>query len=189
MHRYIEAMERKLDIAIYHLAVLRELLPFAAPDEHNLPAVPLQAHFEAAGRAIVAMLDQLASGVASVVPGMPAVHKATPRRVVRALEASTQPTALELKELIKRLDVDSRINDLRDVRNRSTHRFDEKEYLHGGGWTVNPPQYVPDGVLPYQGSRRLSEYLQVMVEYGREVLAVIPNVEKLAESLAADLEQ
>ncbi len=182
-------MERKLDMAIYHLAVLRELLPFSEPDEHGLPPVPLQAHFEACGRAIVAMIDQLVSGVAFVTPGMPSVHRATPRSVVRALTDSLQPTALELKELIEGLNDDCRINDLRDVRNRSTHRFDEKEYLHGGGWTVKPPRNVPDGVVPYEGSRRLGEYLQVMVEYGQDVLAVVPKVEKLAESLAADLEQ
>ena len=189
MHRYVEAMERKLDIAVYHLAVLRELMPFAAPDDRNLPPVALQAHFEACGRAVVAMLDQLASGVASVAPDMPPVHYATPKSVIQALTDSVQPTALELKELIEGLNDDRRINDLRDVRNRSTHRFDQKTYLHGAEWTVDPPQHVPDGVLPYEGSRRLSEYLQVMVEYGREVLAAIPKVEKLAESLIADLEQ
>ena len=41
-----------------------------------------------------------------------------------------------------------------------------------GGEMVEQPQHVPDGILPYEGSRRLSEYLEVMVEYEREVLAV-----------------
>jgi hypothetical protein len=185
MHRYVEAMERKLDMAVYHLAVLRELLPFAIPDEDNLPPVPLQAHFESAGRAIVSMIDQLVSAVASVVPGMPTVHKATPKAVIRALADSTELAARELKEVIERLNDDARINDLRDVRNRSTHRFDEKDYLHGGGWTVNPPQHVRKGVRTYEGPRGLSQYLQVMVEYGQAVLATVPRAEKLAESLAA----
>ena len=176
-------------MAIYHLAVLREIMPFAVPDEDNLPPTALQAHFEACGRAVIAMHDRLATGVASVALGMPAVHKATPKRVAKVLESSTRSTALELKELINGLDRDSRINDLRDVRNRSTHRFDEKEYLHGGGWTVNPPQHLPDGVLLYEGSRRLSEYLEIMVEYGRELFAVAPQAKKLAETLAPDLER
>lgn len=189
MHQYIEAMGRKLDMAAYHLAVLREILPFAMPDENKLPPVALQAHFEGCGRAIVAMMDQLVSGVASVAPSMPPVHYATPKTVLQALTALEHPAALELQELIRALHDDCRINDLRDVRNRSTHRFDEKKYLHSGVWIVERPQHVPDGVIPYEGSRRLGEYLEVMVEYGWEVLGVVPQVEKLAESLAADLEQ
>lgn len=188
MERYIEALERKLGIARYHLAELLELLPNSEPDQDGLPPIPLQAHFEACGRAVVAMPDQLASGVASVVSWMPTVHEATPRRVISALEGSRQQAAAGLLAVIARLDGDSRINDLRDVRNRSTHRFDEKEYLHGGGWTVVPAQYLPDGISPYEGSRRLDEYLQVMVGFGQEVFDGIYEVERLALSLAETAE-
>lgn len=71
----------------------------------------------------------------------------------------------------------------RGIRNRGTHRFDEKEYLHGGGWTVKPPHYLPEGVIRYEGSRGLSEYLEAMVQFGREVLAQVPRVVRLAEHL------
>jgi hypothetical protein len=186
MDKYVEAMGRKLEIAEYHLAVLRELLPFAKPDESDLPPVALQAHFEACGRAIVAMLDQLASGIAFAVPGMPGVHRATPNQVVKRLSSSVHPKAAELERLIADLNDDCRINDLRDIRNRSTHRFDVKQFSDGVGWIVNLPQYVPTGVAEYKGSRQLSEYLQVMVEYARGVIAATPEVQRLAGTLATD---
>ncbi|MCH7667937.1 MAG: hypothetical protein IIC71_01845 [Acidobacteria bacterium] len=189
MDKYVEAMERKFDIAEYHLAVLRELLPFSEPDGSDLPPMALQAHFEACGRAIVAMLDQLVSGIASVAPEMPKVHGASPKSVINKLSRSGHPKASELKKLIKDLDDDCRINDLRDIRNRSTHRFDEKEYLHRIGWVVKAAEYVPRGVPPYEGSRQLSEYLQAMIEYARGVLDAAQKVEKLAKTLAKDSKQ
>lgn len=112
MHHYVEAIDRKLEIALYHLAVLRELLPFAVADDNNLPPISLQAHFEACGRALVAMLDQLASGLAAESPMMPPLHLANPKRVRKALEESVDPAAKELNELITTLDLDPRINDL-----------------------------------------------------------------------------
>jgi hypothetical protein len=184
MHRYVEAMQRKLDMAMYHLEVLVELVPAALPDEHNLPPIPLQAHFEACGRAVVAIPDQLASGLADVTPGMPAVYVASLKSVAQVLEGSLQPSAVQLLGLVRTFDTDARINDLRDVRNRSTHRFDEKEYLHDGGWIVNPPQHLPAGVLPYEGPRRLGEYLEKMIGYGREVLCAVPEIQELAWDIA-----
>lgn len=189
MWRYIEALERKYQIAYYHLNELRTLMPDAGPDEDGLPPIALQAHFEACGRAIVAMPDQLASGVASVAPEMPDVRKATLRRVVCALEDSKDPAAETLRAVLADLDRDGRLNDVRDVRNRSTHRFDEKAYHHGEGWFVDPPTYVRDGVKPYEGPRRLTDYLEVMLGFGEELLVKVPDVEHLASRIAESAQQ
>lgn len=180
MDKYVEAMKRKLDIAEYHLAVLRELLPFAKPDDRNLPPVALQAHFEACSRAIVAIPDQLVSGIAFTVSGMPEVRRATPNKVIKRLSSSVHPKAAELESLITDLNDDCRINDLRDIRNRSTHRFDEKRYLAGKGWFVNPPEFVPQ----CEDSRQLGEYLQAMVEYAEEVIVAVSEVRELVAALA-----
>ncbi len=180
MWRYIK---RKYEIACYHLEEVGRLMPGAKPGEDGLPPVALQAHFEACGRAIVAMPDQLASGVASIVPEMPEVHRASLCRVVRALADSADPAAEELRAFLADLDRDGRLSDVRDVRNRSTHRFDEKAYHHGDGWYVDRPTQVPDGVQPYDGSRRLTDYLAAMLGFGQELLAKVPEVEDLASRI------
>jgi hypothetical protein len=179
VREYTEAMERKLEIARYHLAELQELLPHAQPDERGLPPIALQAHFEGCGRAVVAMVDQLASGVASVFPDMPPVYEATPQRVLAALKKSTHPSALKLQGTLADIEGDRRINDLRDVRNRSTHRFDEKKYIHGEGWFVVLASYLPNGIGRYTESRELSEYLQAMVNFGADALASAAKVQDL----------
>lgn len=56
------AMQRKLEIAQWHLSELRELFP-ADPDGNGLPPIPVQAHFEAGGRSLASIPDQLAAGL------------------------------------------------------------------------------------------------------------------------------
>ena len=82
------AMKRKLAIAEYHYGELA-----GAPrqqDDQGLPPIPLQAHFEAAGRAVGSMPDQLASGIADLlegaVPGLPPPSNAYLHTVRDALD-------------------------------------------------------------------------------------------------------
>lgn len=177
-------MERKLEISFYHLEAIRALLPDAVPDESGLPPIALQAHFEACVWSVIALVDQLAAGVAAVVPELVEVHDATPRRVCLALDSVNDPVAIEIKEFIERIDNDGRLSDLRSVRNRSTHRFDQKQYV-GGQWTVGRPDWLPPGVDQFNGSRHLDEYLETMTELGRDVHRSASEVERLAEDLAS----
>lgn len=175
------AMTRKLAIAEYHFCEL--LRSPRDPDEHRLPPIPFQAHFEASGRAIAAMSDQLASGVvetlAGAVPGLPPVSNAYLHTVRDALDPG------ELRSLFDGLTSDLRYDDLRTWRNRATHRFDKKGAMDGV-WIVEPPEGLPSYVDP----RDVESYLTTMLAFGRLVLDTAPEAEALAvqlrESVARD---
>lgn len=173
------AMERKLAIAEYHLSELTSVLP-AKPESDGLPPIALQAHFEAGGRAIVSIVDQLASGVAAaladVPANMPAVDRAYPETVIDRLEEG------ELKNELSKLFDDQRHRDLRSWRNRATHRFDEKAFHHGK-WKVRDP----DGVAPYGGSRELVAYMGAMLEFGHDVIRSAHDIEGLVQSIREQL--
>jgi len=178
---YGTAMQRKLAMAEYHLKELQRAP--TAPDESGLPPIPLQAHFEAAGRAIASMPDQLASGVVEIleeaVPRLPSVTHAYLHTVRDALDPG------ELHRLFDRLTLDLRCEDLRTWRNRATHRFDEKAAMNGVG-IVEPPEGLPSYVDP----RDVESYLTTMLAFGRLVLDTAPEAEALAvrlrESVAQD---
>ena len=173
------AMARKLMIAEFHVRELAGTLP-AKPESDGLPPIALQAHFEAGGRAIVSMVDQLASGVAAaladVPANMPAVDRAYPERVIDRLEEG------DLKDALSELFDDPRHQDLRSWRNRATHRFDEKAF-HRGKWKVREP----DGVAPYGGSREVVAYIGAMLEFGHDVIRSTDGIECLVQSFRARL--
>lgn len=177
MEDYLIAIRRKLQIAEYHRAELHQAAEAAEGDVDGLPPVNLQAHFEAACRAVVAMLDQLASGIAAELSLGP-VHEATPKKVISWLRRLEYPGAEELVVRLETLNDDPRLNDIRDVRNRSTHRFDEKAYHHNAGWLVEPARWIPEHVRPYDGPRAVSEYVNSMVAFAESLAAT-------AEALAA----
>lgn len=158
---YGEAMVRKLEIAEYHLDELQHLLP-SEQLPNRLPIIAVQAHFEASGRAILSIADQLVSGVASVLAGaVPGLVPETAylNRMVGQLRGSS------LADFLRIVHDDVRHRDLRSWRNRSTHRFDMKAYANGW-WFVA----WPDGAPPYGGSRRIDEYIDAMVGFGHYLL-------------------
>lgn len=168
------AMRRKLAIAEYHYGELAGAP--RQPDNQGLPPIPLQAHFEAAGRAVGSMPDQLASGIADIlegaVPGLPPPSNAYLHTVRDALDEGS------LKSLVADLTGDVRYNDLRSWRNRATHRFDRKAAMDGI-WIVAPPDDTEDYVEP----RDVESYIDAMLGFGRLVLDVAPESEALAVQL------
>jgi hypothetical protein len=169
------AMKRKLAIAEYHYGEL--LQAPRQPDDHGLPPIPLQAHFEAAGRAIGSMPDQLASGIVETlegaIPGLPRVSNAFLHTVLDALDEGS------LRSLIAGVIADVRYSDLRAWRNRATHRFDKKAAVDGV-WIVAPP----DGPEPFVEPRDVESYvLDAALGFGRLVLDIAPESEALAVQL------
>lgn len=173
---YGEAMVRKLDIAEFHLAELKAVLP-SKKLASGLPPVPVQAHFEASGRAVLSIADQLASGVAFVLDG--ALPRLTPEhafldRLAERLQGSP------LGDFLEKVNGDARHKDLRSWRNRSTHRFDTKAYADGW-WFVA----WPEGAHPYDGSRRIDEYLATMIDFGSWVVSLGKDGDDLASEFTA----
>ena len=155
---YETAMERKLRIAKYHMALLAD-----APDEPDAggrPPIEYQAHSEATGRSIGSIPDQLASGLVdalrSSVPRMPGVRVAYLHTVAEAL-----PEEVGLRRRVDDLVSDDRYCDLRSWRNRVTHRFDEKYSLEGV-WVVKPPDNCDVATQP----RDVMAYLGAMPDHG-----------------------
>lgn len=165
------AMERKLVIAEYHFGEL--VRAPRQPDDQGLPPIPLQAHFEAAGRAVASMPDQLASGIADAlvgaVPQLPPPSNAYLHTVQDALDDGP------LQSLVAELTGDVRYKDLRSWRNRATHRFDTKKAMDGV-WIVAPP----DGIEPFVEPRDVDSYVAAMLAFGRHILDRAPAAEAFA---------
>lgn len=168
------AMKRKLAMAAYHLDELRRAPN--DPDEHGLPSIPLQAHFEAAGRAIASIPDQLATGIVEVLaqclPGMPGPSAAYLHTVVERLPES------ELRDLLEDVRSDFRYCDLRAWRNRASHRFYRKAPTEGV-WIVESSEDCDIDVEP----RDVVGYIATMLEYGRWMVKIAPEAELRAFEL------
>lgn len=175
---YEIAMTRKLEIAEWHLAELRDLLP-ADPDENGLPPIPVQAHFEAAGRALASIPDQLASGISSLLrphfPCLPKEDRAYLHEIVKCL-----PSAWALTVRLLETTSDPRYLLFRGWRNRATHRFDEKE-SRGGFWHVE---------IKGNSTRintEITRYLDCMIEFVRPLANEARTLKHLADGVIRDL--
>lgn len=172
---YGVAMGRKLAMAEYHLGELRKV-PTKA-DERGLPPIPLQAHFEAAGRAIASMPDQLATGiVVELRPAMPCLPKPTAAYLDKLLNALPD---CELRGVLDALVSDPRYRDLRAWRNRATHRFDEKA-AKNGVWLVELPD---DNTMP----RHVISFVEAACAYGKMILDVAPEAADRTQQLSKRL--
>lgn len=172
---YGTAMERKLRIAEFHASCLKDLLP-ANPEDGDMPPIPLQAHFEAAGRAVASIPDQLASGIVvcigDAIPCLPGESAAYLHKVVEKLPSS------EIREVLQGFVVDPRYCDLRSWRNRATHRFDRKRSVDGQ-WFVDPPDGCEKAIEP----RDVTSYTQAVIDLGAEIVQQTGTIEKLAVAL------
>ena len=169
------AMERKLEIAKFHARCLGRLLP-ADPEDRDMPPIPLQAHFEAAGRAVASIPDQLASGIVvsigDAVPCLPRENAAYLQKVVEKLPKS------DIREVLQGFVDDPRYCDLRSWRNRATHRFDRKR-SRGGQWFVEPPDGCKEAIKP----RDVANYTQALIDFGAGIVQQIGTIEELAVAL------
>ncbi len=169
------AMERKLEIARFHAKCLGRLLP-ADPEHGEMLPIPMQAHFEGAGRAVASIPDQLASGVVvcigDAVSGLPTVNTAYLHKVVEKLPNSN------VRKVLQGFVADPRYCDLRSWRNRATHRFDRKR-SGGGQWFVEPPDECEKAIKP----RDVVSYAQAVIDFGAEIVQQTGRIEKLAVAL------
>lgn len=167
-------MERKLAIAAYHMAQLREAP--VDPDDRGLPPIPLQAHFEGAGRAIASIPDQLATGIVdilqSTLPRLPPLTSAYLHTVRDRLPNS------DLRSRVDEFVSDARYCDLRSWRNRATHRFDRKGPREGV-WIVAPTDECGQSVE----HRDVVGYLNTMLVYGGWMVTTTSMVEGLTNDL------
>ncbi len=165
---YLTAIDRKLQIGLYHREQLVPLLDLPADPEASMPPVAIQAHFEGVLRAPVAMLDQLVAGVADVTPKMPQPHHANTTDVCARLRGSDSESALKLAGLLGSYQRDPLLCDARSLRNRATHSFYEK-YIDNHGWQVEEPRYLADGCSPWVGERYVGPYTAALLELAARI--------------------
>ena len=147
------------------------------PDMYQLPPIPLQAHFEGAGRALASIPDQLASGICEnlqeVFTTLPDTRRAYLHTTSRKL-----PQESELQVRVEEIVSDSRYCDLRSWRTRATHRFDKKAMLDGM-WVVEVPDDCSDPVT----ERDLTSYIEIMINYGGGIIEQMPLLSDLTLQL------
>ena len=155
---YIEAAQRKIRIARYHLERLQEL-----HDEGVDPSIPQQACFEGVITAFVGATEQVA-GAIHVASGASGAAPPLTQKLSR------MPVLLVNKEL-ERWNGHAIVRDVRSVRNRAAHRHYSKIGLR---------VQKPTGGTDYAGSRKLVPYCLAVVEH-LECLA--PLVAELKDEL------
>jgi hypothetical protein len=168
-NRYIDAANRKVEIAAFHFEQLSLALPKCPPPHDGRPDVPTQAFFEGLVVASIAAVDQVAQAANSALDlglsGGNLFEGAAPQIESRVPEFRcwrTKPIGL----------------DLRRLRVRMIHYSYEKSAAGDPSWQVeiaNPA---------YTGSRDLLAYANAALEHFRE-LAVIAR--KLETALEAEL--
>ena len=157
---YIEAANRKLEIAAYHKEQLGEAVRGYAAQSDQPPPIAVQAHFEGVVVSVMAAMDQVAQAVNS------------------AWELGLKPTNLVEKAfriLAERIPAvadwfGEYIGvDLRRIRTRMIH-YSYSKTPQGESWVVesaNPK---------YSGSRELVAYITSAVEHGKHLNKLLPLI-------------
>jgi hypothetical protein len=161
---YLKAANRKIEIAGYHLQRLLPLLD-ASPgeDENGFPPLCVQAHFEGVLFSILAAANQ----VEEAIKRARKLNEKCRRCTIRAVSIS------RLEDWFFCPLVD----DLRWVRNRATHAYYDKT-RNGGRWFVQRRR----GKAPYEGSREIGDYCRSAVDQGRQLVALMPEVQSVLGS-------
>lgn len=157
---YLEAAQRKMRVADFHLARLSAVVTTHMDRE---PPIELQAHFEGVVVSVIAAVDQVGQAVNSALrlgasPG-DLFEKAFGR-----LRTHLPAVDAWCQEPIGR--------DLRSIRVRIIH-YAYSKTAHELGWTVEP------GRGDYQGSREVVAYASAAVDYSRRLVGLIPSIEEL----------
>lgn len=157
----LDAAERKIKIAAYHLEHLNQVLVSSKDVGDNLPSIAVQAHFEGVVVSVIAAIDQVVY-VAKSAFGLPLSQVDIP----------------EVKIWYEnKLGVD-----LRCIRVRMVHYSYKKKPLNIV-WVVEPVEQSK-----YAGSRELAPYASAALEYGIALCALFPQIKQLVlESVSMPL--
>jgi hypothetical protein len=147
---YLDAANRKIEMARYHLDALRGEL--GDPKENSQASISVQAYFEGVLYVWVAAADQTAEAINLIY--------------VLGLENPNLQLALEhmpdskLRSRMFKWQQAPIAADVRDIRRRATHHHYEK--------TPEGPRLQvqdPTGAKPYPGSRSLEDYATAAVDH------------------------
>ncbi len=152
--RYLEAANRKVEIAKYHLRCLLRELGASEDSQDEMPAVPVQAHFEGVVVSVMAAVDQVAQAINSALK----MGLASDQLVDKAFGEVGQA----VPDLQHWYD-ESIGKDLRRIRTRMIH-YSYSKLLGGKGWKVE------SAGIDYRGSRELAEYSAEAVRYGERLV-------------------
>ena len=172
------AMDRKVQMAAYHLAQLRDLLP-SPPDQDGFPPIVAQAHIEGSGRCLASVPDQLAAGLVECLRDrMPCLPKPNAAYLDRL--AGPLPSGWELTAIIKATTSDPMYWGLRKWRNRSVHRYDKKRSVDGQ-WIL-----VGEDGDPF-ADQNVLDYLERALDWTAALVDAAPQIEAAADAGLASL--
>lgn len=166
--RCLFAAQRKIEIASYHLDELCERLGRLS-EPHDLPPIPVQAHFEGVVVSIIASEEKVKEALRSAYRVDRENEKKCKRiygKVARKLPALGEWFANAI------------LGDIREVRNLAIHQHYEKRPVTAGGpvaiWEVDKPKRTN-----YGGPRELREYCRAGLAVGTTLSDLIPQIEEL----------
>lgn len=158
--KYLGAARRKISIAEYHSDRLAELGSIADP-VHEMPPIPVQAHFEGVVISLMAAVDQVAQAVNSALK----LGLDTSDLVAAAFKEVTQKVPAVARWYENPLG-----RDLRRLRTRMIH-YSYQKSPGALRW------HVEDANPAYEGSRELLAYTVEAVKYGRDLAALLDRIE------------
>jgi hypothetical protein len=160
--QYLEAAERKLDIANYHVARLAQELAMGNDPGRTLPPIPVQAHFEGVVVSIMAAVDQVSEAVNS---GLGLGLSEGERR--QGAGKAIAPVVLEVADWYRH----PLQQELRDIRVLMVH-YAYKKMPERGRWVIEST-----GSNKYGGSRELATYAKDAVQYAERLRDSIPKIQ------------
>jgi hypothetical protein len=164
-HDYLEAAQRKAQIATYHLSRLEELLDPTHPPPQL--SIPMQAHFEGVVVAAMAAVDQVAQAAKSGLKFKLGKGEDLVNKAFETLSSSLPQIRDWFGDPIGR--------DLRSIRTKMVHYAYSK--------TANSPwlqwEVQRAATQQYQGPRELTAYARAAVSYIDRLTSFLPAIERL----------
>lgn len=161
-NRYLEAANRKVEIAKYHFRFLLDGLQANEVPQDGMPGVPVQAHFEGLVVSVMAAVDQVAQAINSGLR-----MSLPPDQLVDAAFNEIGEAVPDLKRWYE----ESIGRDLRRIRTRMIH-YSYLKLQGDSGWTVEPVG------IDYPGSRELKEYSAEAIRYGERLVATFDALQQ-----------
>lgn len=157
---YLEAAGRKVEIASYHLDMLKKVMvpPYGST---SVPPIPVQAHFEGVVIAANAAVGQVQKGIDSV-------HKKSVPKNKKCLGAFWK-VSHRVPE-IERWCLEPIGRDLQCLRNKMVHLSYKKTQTGLLEWIVETVK------SNYEGSRELVTYCTRVIKHMKELQGLIPSI-------------
>jgi hypothetical protein len=159
---YLEAAERKLDIATYHACELERELASRNNAGDALPPIPVQAHFEGVVVSLMSAVDQVAEAMNSSLGHTDSMAERR-ERAGRAIAKAIPDVAAWYRNPLQQ--------DLRDLRVLMLH-YAYRKTPEGQGWVVESTNSSR-----YQGSRELVPYAKDAVRYFERLRDLLPRIQ------------